>query len=49
MSIMSYSKAFGLALSEEMRRDPNVVLIGIDLQYYGGAFGVTQGICEEFG
>lgn len=49
MSIMSYSKALGTALSEEMRRDPNVVCIGIDLQYYGGAFGVTKGLAEEFG
>ncbi len=49
MSKMSYSKALNTALAEEMRRDKNVVCIGIDLQYYGGAFGVTKGLCEEFG
>ena len=36
-------------MAEEMRRDKDVVCIGIDLQYYGGAFGVTTGLCEEFG
>lgn len=49
MSKMSYSKALGTAMAEEMRRDKDVVCIGIDLQYYGGAFGVTTGLCEEFG
>ncbi len=50
MSIMSYSSALGLAIAEEMRRDKNVVCIGIDLQYYiGGAFGVTKGLVEQFG
>jgi pyruvate/2-oxoglutarate/acetoin dehydrogenase E1 component len=49
MSIMSYSRALGAAMAEEMRRDDKVVCIGIDLQYYGGAFGVTRGLCEEFG
>lgn len=49
MSKISYSKALGTALAEEMRRDKNVLCIGIDLQYYGGAFGVTTGLCEEFG
>lgn len=49
MSYMSYSKALGLAIAEEMRRDENVFCLGLDLQYYGGAFGVTTGLCEEFG
>lgn len=49
MSMMSYSKALGAALAEEMRRDEKVVCVGIDLQYYGGAFGVTKGLAEEFG
>lgn len=35
-------------MSEEMRRDENVVLIGLDLRN-GGAFGVTPGMVEEFG
>lgn len=49
MSNMSYSKALGLALAEEMRRDKNVMIMGLDIAYYGGAFGVTTGLAEEFG
>jgi pyruvate/2-oxoglutarate/acetoin dehydrogenase E1 component len=49
MSKLSYSKALGSAIAEEMRRDKNVVCIGLDLAYYGGAFGVTTGLAEEFG
>jgi acetoin:2,6-dichlorophenolindophenol oxidoreductase subunit beta len=49
MSKISYSKALGMGISEEMRRDKNVMCMGLDLAYYGGAFGVTQGMAEEFG
>ena len=49
MSKMSFSRALGAAIAEEMRRNENVLCIGIDLAYYGGAFGVTRGIAEEFG
>ncbi len=34
---------------EEMRRDPKVFVLGEDVGPYGGAFGVTQGLSEEFG
>ena len=34
-------------LSEEMRRDPNVVVLGEDVTF--GIFGVTAGLVEEFG
>jgi pyruvate dehydrogenase E1 component beta subunit len=36
-------------MAEELRRDPAVVLWGIDIGPYGGAFGVTRGLHEEFG
>jgi acetoin:2,6-dichlorophenolindophenol oxidoreductase subunit beta len=49
MSKMSYSKAVGLAIAEEMRRDKNVICLGLDIAYYGGAFGATSGLAEEFG
>jgi acetoin:2,6-dichlorophenolindophenol oxidoreductase subunit beta len=49
VSKISYSKALGSAIAEEMRRDKNVVCMGLDLAYYGGAFGVTTGLAEEFG
>lgn len=38
------------ALREEMRRDKTVFLLGEDIgRYWGGAFGVTKGLAEEFG
>jgi len=44
-----YSHALREAMAEEMRRDPNVFLLGEDIAGYGGAFKVTQGLVEEFG
>jgi pyruvate/2-oxoglutarate/acetoin dehydrogenase E1 component len=44
-----YADAIREALAEEMRRDPSVVLFGEDIALYGGAFGVTRGLFEEFG
>ncbi len=49
MSRMSYSKALNAGLSEEMRRDDSVVFLGLDIAGYGGAFGVSRGMLEEFG
>ena len=46
---LSYLEAIREALSEEMRRDPKVFVLGEDVGAYGGAFGVTQGLHEEFG
>ena len=46
---LSYLEAIREALAEEMRRDPKVFVLGEDVGPYGGAFGVTQGLCEEFG
>src|ERR671929_237611 len=46
---LSYLEAIREALVEEMRRDPNVFVLGEDVGPYGGAFGVTQGLWEEFG
>ena len=38
------------ALREEMQRDKCVFLLGEDIgRYWGGAFGVTKGLAEEFG
>jgi pyruvate/2-oxoglutarate/acetoin dehydrogenase E1 component len=44
-----YNSALNEAMAEEMRRDPNVILWGIDIGPYGGANGVTRGLQEEFG
>ncbi len=46
---ITYLEAVREALSQEMRRDPEVFLIGEDIGVYGGAFGTTQGMLQEFG
>src|ERR1044072_7734914 len=46
---LSYLEASREARIEEMRRDPKVFVLGEDVGPYGGAFGVTQGLFEEFG
>jgi 2-oxoisovalerate dehydrogenase E1 component beta subunit len=46
---LTYLEAIREALLEEMRRDPKVFVLGEDVGAYGGAFGVTQGLFEEFG
>src|SRR5579864_7857831 len=46
---LSYLEAIREALAEEMRRDPKVFVLGEDVGAYGGAFGVTQGLFDEFG
>src|SRR5256885_14112814 len=46
---ITYLEAIREALAEEMRRDAKVFVLGEDVGAYGGAFGVTQGLYEEFG
>lgn len=46
---LTYLEAVREALTLEMRRDPDVFLLGEDIGVYGGAFGVTRGMLEEFG
>jgi 2-oxoisovalerate dehydrogenase E1 component beta subunit len=46
---LTYLEAIREALAEEMRRDPKVFVLGEDVGSYGGAFGATQGLFEEFG
>src|SRR6186713_2301802 len=46
---LSYLEAIREGLAEEMRRDPKVFVLGEDVGSYGGAFGATQGLYEEFG
>lgn len=47
--VMSMRDAVILAMSEEMRRDENVFLIGEDVGIFGGDFGTSVGMLEEFG
>jgi pyruvate/2-oxoglutarate/acetoin dehydrogenase E1 component len=46
---VTYLDAIREALVEEMRRDSKVFVLGEDVGAYGGAFGVTQGLYDEFG
>ncbi|MBC7232486.1 MAG: alpha-ketoacid dehydrogenase subunit beta [Chloroflexi bacterium] len=49
MREITYAEAIREALRQEMQRDPHVFLMGEDIGVYGGAFGVTLGLLEEFG
>jgi len=49
MPEITYRQAIHDAMVEEMRRDDKVFLIGEDIGTYGGAFGVSAGMLEEFG
>lgn len=46
---LSFPKAVNEALREEMRRDPNVILMGEDIGRFGGMFRCTEGLFDEFG
>jgi len=49
VSVITYKEAIKQALAEKMREDKRVFLIGEDIGVYGGAFGVTMGMIDEFG
>lgn len=47
--IMTVREAIKEAMTDEMRADENVFLIGEDVGIFGGDFGTTVGMLEEFG
>jgi pyruvate dehydrogenase E1 component beta subunit len=49
MREVSFSEAIREAMVEEMRRDPSVFLIGEDVGTFGGVWGVSAGMLQEFG
>jgi len=49
MPTLNIIQAVNDALRIEMRRDPNVVVLGEDVGKFGGVFRATQGLQEEFG
>jgi pyruvate/2-oxoglutarate/acetoin dehydrogenase E1 component len=49
MAEQFYREAVRDAMAEEMRRDPRVFVMGEDVGIYGGAYGATKGLYEEFG
>jgi pyruvate/2-oxoglutarate/acetoin dehydrogenase E1 component len=42
-------QALNDAMKEEMHRDDKVILLGCDVAIRGNPFGVTRGLCQEFG
>ncbi len=49
MSRLTFAEAIVGAIAYEMRRDPDVFLIGQDIGPFGGAMQGTRGLYEEFG
>jgi len=49
MKQVQFREALKEAMSEEMRRDENVFLMGEEVAEYNGAYKVSQGMLKEFG
>ena len=49
MQSLTVREALRDAMAEEMRRDPDVLLMGEEVAEYQGAYKVSQGLLEEFG
>jgi len=49
MKTVQFREALNEAMSEEMRRDDNVFLMGEEVAEYNGAYKVSKGMLEEFG
>ena len=49
MKTVQFREALREAMSEEMRRDKNVFLMGEEVAEYNGAYKVSQGMLDEFG
>lgn len=49
MKVLQFREALKEAMSEEMRRDPSVFLLGEEVAEYNGAYKVSQGMLDEFG
>jgi pyruvate dehydrogenase E1 component beta subunit len=46
---LSYREAVARGIAQEMRRDPNLVMLGEDIAGAGGVFKTTVGLLDEFG
>ena len=49
MKTLQYREALREAMSEEMRKDKRVFLLGEEVAEYNGAYKVSQGMLDEFG
>jgi pyruvate dehydrogenase E1 component beta subunit len=47
--LIEFREALREAMSEEMRRDERVFLLGEEVAEYNGAYKVSQGMLDEFG
>jgi len=46
---ITYRDALRQALQDGMRADPTIIVIGEEVGLYGGAYGVTKDLIDEFG
>ena len=49
MAVITYREALNQALSEEIARDSNVVLMGEEVAQFKGSYKVSEGMLEKFG
>jgi len=49
MRVIQFREAIAEAMSEEMRRDEKVFLLGEEVAEYNGAYKASQGMLDEFG
>jgi pyruvate dehydrogenase E1 component beta subunit len=49
MRELTYAEAIREAIRQEMTANQDVFILGEDIGVYGGAFGVTNGLVDEFG
>ncbi len=49
MAMMTYGEAIRDGLRTAMRNDSRVYILGEDVAELGGVYGITKGLCEEFG
>ena len=49
MRTIEFREALREAMCEEMRRDPNIFLMGEEVAEYNGAYKVTKGMLDKWG
>ncbi len=49
MALMTYREALRQALFDAMSEDDSIFILGEEVGRYGGAYGVTKGLIDEFG
>lgn len=49
MPVITYREALRAAMSEEIERDPNVILLGEEVGQFNGAYKVSEGMLAKYG